>query len=224
MSDVPLSRHLLGAGLTVEAINDVASWKRRTYAQGIPFRLTSAQPRVLERGWVFAGMTLPSGRRQEVHLFLPGDFIDLSDSMSKTFDLNPASSAIVADVPENASGRPEFQAFTAQGRVTKDALMFAHALRLGGFDAIGRIAHFLLETECRLRASASEHSPVLGWPLRQTHIADYLSLGSVHVCRTLLKLKSAGLADVSRGLRIYDRKGLADIFSATRREALATAS
>lgn len=223
MGHGPVSTHLLGAGLPLSAIHDVALWKRGEYAAGLPFNLRDTQPRMLERGWVFAGVTLPDGRRQELHLFLPGDFVDQLGCVDAGYDLIPASPVVIVDIPKSVSSRAEFQDFKAREQAMKDAIMLAHTLRLNRLDAIGRISHFLLETERRLRVLAGDNSPVLGWPLRQTHIADYLALSSAYVCRTLLKLKAAGLADVTRGLRIYDRQRLADVFDPARKKALAKA-
>lgn len=212
MSDRTVSQKLLSAGVPVGVLVDIAAWKRTTHARGENFQLDDARPRILESGWVFAGVTMPDGGRQEFHLFLPGDLMDPLALDLQAFDFNPASPSVIVKVPEHVCAQAKFKDLGAAERTATRAAMRRHAVRLDCLDGPGRIAHFLLETEGRLRRATREAGPVLNWPLRQPHIGDYLSLSSAHVCRTLNKLKLAGLADVTRGFRLYDKERLRAVF------------
>ena len=97
------------------------------------------------------------GLRQLVAFHVPGDFVDLHGYPLKTLDHNVATltSATLATVPHQA-----LESIEREAPVLARKLWFATLLdaaihrawlfRLGRLDGIGRVAHFLCETNARL--------------------------------------------------------------------------
>ena len=173
---------------------------------------------VLE-GWLIQHRILEDGRRQILDFALPGAVIGYRTQPQApfAFSAEAITNAEVAIIPLN--------------RVTdmirsgsENALTLLEAVNealLGAFDTltdIGRrtaresVAHFLLRMDRRIRRSTgSDGRGGLPFPLSQEHIGDALGLTSVHVCRTLSKLRSEGLVETGRGrLRIVDIDALSE--------------
>ena len=89
--------------------------------------------------------------------------------------------------------------------------MFDTLTDVGRRTAREAVAHFLLRMSRRIRALENTNAEdAVSFPLRQEHIGDALGLTSVHVCRTLGKLRKDGLVEVGQGrLRIIDAGALA---------------
>ena len=82
--------------------------------------------------------------------------------------------------------------------------------RLGRLESTGRLAHFLCETYARLTATGRVEDGSFDFPLTQQDMGEACGLTSVHINRTVRRLREAGLAEVGKGqVRILDFPGLA---------------
>lgn len=157
-------------------------------------------------------MDARDGYRQLVAYQVPGDFVDLHGYPLKRLDHDVAtlSESRVALVPhdrldEIVRDYPNLARLLWFSTLLDAALHREWIFRLGRLDAVGRIAHFLCETHDRMAATGRAQGGVYALPLTQQDIGEACGLTSVHVNRTLRKLREDGLADVTRGkVRIID--------------------
>ena len=75
---------------------------------------------------------------------------------------------------------------------------------------MGRLAHFLCETYCRMKAVGLGQDGEYELPLTQQDLGEATGLTSVHVNRVVRRLREEGLAIVARGrVQILDVTRLA---------------
>ena len=78
-----------------------------------------------------------------------------------------------------------------------DAAMHrAWLFRLGRLDAMGRVAHFLCETNARLRAVGLSDGRRFALDLPQNDLAEICGVTSIHMNRILRQLREEGLCVV----------------------------
>lgn len=136
------------------------------------------------------------GLRQLVAVHVPGDFVDLHGYPLKVLDHDVATmtAATVAIVPHSALDEI-MVAMPAMARklwfatLIDAAIHRAWLFRLGRLDAIGRVAHFLSETNARLISAGLSDGRRFALGLTQTDIADICGLTNVHVNRVLRSLR-----------------------------------
>jgi CRP/FNR family transcriptional regulator len=180
---------------------------------------TSDNLYVVLSGWLFLHRILEDGRRQILDFSLPGAVLGYHAQPETpfTFSAEAITNAEVAVVPISRV-RDLLYSGSACAITLLEA---ANESLLGAFDTltdVGRrtareaVAHFLLRMSRRIRALANTSAEdAVSFPLRQEHIGDALGLTSVHVCRTLGKLRKDGLVEVGQGrLRIIDADALAE--------------
>ncbi|MEH3048030.1 Crp/Fnr family transcriptional regulator [Sphingomonas adhaesiva] len=162
-------------------------------------------------------MDARDGFRQLVALQVPGDFVDLHGYPLEMLDhdVGTLSEARVAIIPHGRidamlRDMPHLTRLLWRSTLLDAALHREWIFRLGRLDAAGRVAHFLMETHHRLQAVARTHDGQFALPLTQQDLGEACGLTSVHVNRTLRRLREDGLAEVARGtVRITDAIGLA---------------
>lgn len=173
---------------------------------------------VVLSGWLFLHRILEDGRRQILDFALPGAVLGYHADPDKPFKFSAEAitNAEVAAIPISCVG----DLLSRGSSCAMILLEAANESLLGAFDTltdVGRrtareaIAHFLLRMSRRIRALARTNAEdAVSFPLRQEHIGDALGLTSVHVCRTLGKLRNDGLVEIGQGrLRIRDEDALA---------------
>ncbi len=69
--------------------------------------------------------------------------------------------------------------------------------RLGRLNALGRVAHFISETNCRLVATGMSDGRAFRLPLTQTDICEACGLTNIHVSRMLRELRDRGAATMT---------------------------
>jgi CRP-like cAMP-binding protein len=139
------------------------------------------------------------GLRQLVGLYLPGDFIDLPSYALGYLEHDIASltQASVAIVPHDRIR--ELVEQPALGRKLWFATLLDAAIhrvwlfRLGRLDAMGRVAHFLCETNARLRAVGLSDGHRFPLDLTQNDLAEICGVTSIHMNRILRQLREDGL-------------------------------
>jgi len=142
------------------------------------------------------------GLRQFVGLHIPGDFVDLP-SYALTYlehDISSVTQARVAIVPHE-----RMHALVADTDLARklwfstllDAAMHrAWLFRLGRLDAMGRVAHFLCETNARLSAVGLSDGTRFALDLTQNDLAEICGVTSIHMNRILRQLREEGLCVV----------------------------
>jgi CRP/FNR family transcriptional regulator, anaerobic regulatory protein len=161
--------------------------------------------------------TLEDGRRQVINFLFPGDFIGLQAGiMGEMKHSVDASTRMVLCVFNRADLWNVFKAHPGRAYdLTWIAAVEEHFLgetlaALGQRSASQRIAWALLRLHHRLRAVGLERAGAVPLAFRQQDLADALGLSLVHTNKTLMHLRTAGLARWSNGqLEIQDRARLA---------------
>jgi CRP-like cAMP-binding protein len=174
---------------------------------------------LLRDGWAFRSKFLPDGRRQVLGYLVPGDFVGMRASLLEFAD-DTVEALTDCEIASFALDRV-FEACRAHPRVVmalmwssarEQSILSEHVMNIGRRTALERISHFFLELRDRLHlvGEADEHSFEL--PLTQELIADTLGLSTVHVNRTLQKLRKRDLIELEDG-RVYipDIQALADL-------------
>jgi CRP-like cAMP-binding protein len=140
------------------------------------------------------------GLRQLVAIHVPGDFVDLHAYPLKVLDHDVATmtAATVAIVPHSAldailADRPELGRKLWFSTLIDAAIHRAWLFRLGRLDAMGRVAHFLCETNARLLSAGLSDGRRFALGLTQTDLAEICGLTNIHVNRVLRQLREEGL-------------------------------
>lgn len=164
----------------------------------------SAVNLILE-GWACRYKVLEDGRRQIVSFFVPGDLSDLNIFVLRRMDYSLAAvtPTIVAEISrdmldEIADGHPRvIQAFWWDTLVNA-SIQREWTLSLGQRNAAERLAHLFCELFTRLRSVGLTNGDSCDFPLPQTALAEAAGLSPVHVNRTLMALREAGLLSLGR--------------------------
>jgi CRP-like cAMP-binding protein len=155
--------------------------------------------------------TMPEGTRQIMALHIPGDFCDLHSFVLKKMDHGIAAieRCKVAKIPH-----PKVQEITeCYPRLTRalwwdiaiDAAIHREwMISMGRRDAYQQIAHLFCELLLRLQSVGFADGNSYELPLTQADLGDVFGLSTVHVNRTLQKLRTEGLI-ISKGKRVTVR-------------------
>ncbi len=136
------------------------------------------------------------GLRQLVAVHVPGDFVDLHGFPLKVLDHDVATltAATVAIFPhsrieEITRDWPRLTRKLWFATLIDAAIHRAWLFRLGRLDAVGRVAHFLCETNARLMAVGLSDGRQFELPITQSDLGEICGLSNVHVNRVLRHLR-----------------------------------
>ena len=160
------------------------------------------------------------GDRQLVSIQVPGDFVDLHGYPLKVLDHDVATLTEVRG--GRCSGTADLDTLVAERPALTRKLWFSTLLdaaihrewifKLGRLPSHGRVAHFLCETDLRLRAVGLSDGGRFQLPLTQPDVAEICGLTSIHVNRVMRDLRERGLCTFRGGIvEIHDLPGLARI-------------
>ena len=151
-------------------------------------------------------MDARDGFRQLVALQVAGDFIDLHGFPLEVLDhdvgtLTESRIAVFphARIEALMERMPHLARWLWRSTLLDAALHREWIFRLGRLDAVGRVAHLLTEIYFRLAAVGRAGDMSFPLALTQQDLGEACGLTSVHVNRTLRRLREEGLADFSRG-------------------------
>jgi CRP-like cAMP-binding protein len=137
-----------------------------------------------------------NGLRQLVAIHVPGDFVDLHAYPLQTLDhdvatMTAATVAIVRHEQLDAiiEEQPQLGRKLWFSTLIDAAIHRAWLFRLGRMDAMGRVAHFLCETNARLFSAGLSDGRRFALPLTQSDIAEICGLTNVHVNRVMRQLR-----------------------------------
>jgi CRP-like cAMP-binding protein len=172
---------------------------------------------LLVEGFLCRFMDDRKGLRQLVAFHVPGDFVDLHGYPLQTLDhgiaaLTDAKLAMVPheDLATIERDMPELARKLWFATLLDAAIHRAWLFRLGRLDAVGRVAHFLCETNARLVLSGLSDGRSFSLGLTQTDLAEICGLTNVHINRVMRKLREERLCTFrSSAVQIEDPQRLA---------------
>lgn len=186
------------------AVERVEMLPARTVIQrrGEPVRYST----LLLDGTIARYMDARDGFRQLVALQVPGDFVDLHGYPLGRLDhdVGTLTASQVALVPHAridaiVAEHPALARLMWRSTLLDAALHREWIFRLGRLDAAGRIAHFLAETYWRMAVVGRVADQSYALPLTQQDFGEACGLTSVHVNRTLRRLREEGVVEIARG-------------------------
>jgi CRP-like cAMP-binding protein len=160
-----------------------------------------------------------NGGRQIMSIHMKGDLVDLQNSLLGSADHNVQmiTAGTVALIPVQAIREIAFE-FPAIGmamwyETLVEASIFREwILNIGRRDAFTAVAHLLCEFALRMEVAELGESVNYELPFTQDQLADAVSLTSVHVNRTLMRLEEEGhIRRSKRRIQIDDWQKLAKV-------------
>jgi len=174
---------------------------------------------LLLKGCACASVTLPNGRRQIVHIILPGDFCDLARVFSNDTGLDIRATTVCTIA--RASGEtlramlatyPSIALALWERTVQELNLLRTSVACIGQLSAPARTAHLLCEIFLREREAGLCRDGECPFTLTQADLAEALGLSVVQVNRILQDFRAAGFLSLTmRILQIKDFAQLASI-------------
>ena len=201
-------------------LDTLANAKQRQYAPRedvIREGEHSPENHLIISGFACRYKLLEDGARQIMAFLVPGDLCDAEIFILKEMDhsICVLSPSLVAAIPGETMrdlliNRPGIALALWWGTLQDEGVLRARLTDIGRRDARQRIAHILYEVLVRLRVVGATSDDSFDWPATQTDLADATGLTTVHVNRTLQRLREEGLIAFKGGrrLRVLDRAGL----------------
>lgn len=160
---------------------------------------------------------IPDGTRQIVAYLVPGDFCDLHVFILKAMDHSIAtlSRCKVIDIPRprvlELTERPALARALWWATLVDEATLREWLVNIGTREAPERIAHLLCELHLRLKTVGLANGNSYELPVTQGELGDTVGLSTVHVNRSLQKLRDAELITLKgKHLVILDAKRLGE--------------
>ena len=156
---------------------------------------------------------LANGARQVIGFALPGDIVGFPRGTVHTTDCDVLVAGQVTSLSALAlscSARdPELHRRLVRAAVQEIGTLQDHIMILARNSARERVASFLLAMARRVRP-AGRPAARIALPMRRSDIADHLGLTVETVCRTLTRMRKAGIIalDGAYVVVILDRAGL----------------
>ena len=175
---------------------------------------------LLLRGWGYRYSLLRNGNRQIFGYLLPGDLCDVHVFMVDKIDhsIGLLSDAQVVTIPATEmldliNRFPKIERALWIATLVTEATMRQWVVNIGQRDAFERIGHLFCELWQRMRAvGLVNETDQFELPLTQAELADTVGLTSVHVNRTLQRLREAELITLNKGrLTILNPERLAEL-------------
>lgn len=186
---------------------------------GLPYRLAKIDPGaylvregdkaenciVLLSGFAYRSKVTGGGARQILSIHLRGDLVDLQNSILVQADhsVQALTGAEVAYIPHHAildvaTAYPAVAQALWRDTLVDSSVFREWILNVGQRDARQRIAHLLCELALRQEEAGLCEGPNYEWPMTQEQIGDATGLTSVHVNRTVQRMRIDGLISTSK--------------------------
>ncbi len=163
---------------------------------------------------------LAGGRRQILGYLIPGDLCDIHFAIANRPDYSVVltGGSSVARIPtwkisELMQRYPAVNRALSLASLVDAVILREWLLSVGQRDALQKLCHLFCEMAMRLEAIGGMNDDgSFELPVNQVTLADTLGLTSVHINRTLQRLRNEGLIRLChRRLAILDRERLATI-------------
>ncbi|HEX2257132.1 MAG TPA: Crp/Fnr family transcriptional regulator [Afifellaceae bacterium] len=172
--------------------------------------------RLVLEGFAFRYKMLPDGQRQITGYLVPGDFCDLHVWILGEMDhsIGTLTRCTIVEVPgetinELTARYPRIARALWWATLVEDAVTREALVGMGQRPADRQLAHFLCELLLRLQAVGRASETSYEFPVTQEDLGDTLGLSTVHVNRTLQKLRDDGLITLrGKALTIPDPDAL----------------
>jgi CRP-like cAMP-binding protein len=216
-SDSPLIRNLLASGwITDDEIPAISALRTRSVGSQRDIFNEGDEPGeifLLKSGWACRYELLHDGRKQIIHVYVPGDLLGpyTRRATSCACAITDAELYRVSRADIGGLWRRSPALIAAlEGMLAREHALYARRMAtLGRRNAKERMACFLLEIGQRLGRVDLTRDGSFPLPLTQEAIGDTLGMSVVHVNRTLRQLREEGLATVGYGwATIRDFSGL----------------
>ena len=171
-------------------------------------------------GWAYRYKHLANGSRQILAYLIPGDLCDVRIFLFEEMDhsIGLLSDAKVVKIPAadmlNLLDRyPRIERALLWSTLVDESTLREWLLNIGQRDALQRISHLFCELCVRLSVvKMVDSSETFTLPLTQAELADTTGMTTVHVNRSLQRLRNDGLIVAKDGkLTIVDFERLAKI-------------
>lgn len=167
-------------------------------------------------GYAYRQKVVESGARQIMSIHIPGEFVDLQNSLFAKADHNVQSlGASTLAMLSRRDLTALIDQHPAVGRALwldtlVDAAIFREwVVNVGRRDSRTRVSHLICEHVSRLQAVGAGTELEFQFPITQLELADCTGLTAVHVNRVLQDLRQQELIELRNGkLRILDWTGL----------------
>jgi CRP-like cAMP-binding protein len=175
---------------------------------------------MLLEGWAFRYKHLVEGGRQIMAYLVPGDLCHVRFFLFEEMDhsIGLLSDARVAKIPaaemlDVMDRYPRIERALMWATLVDESTLREWLLNIGQRDALQRISHLFCELCVRLNVvKLVEDNKTFALPLTQAELADTTGMTTVHVNRSLQRLRQDGLISTKEGkLTILDFKRLAKI-------------
>ena len=171
---------------------------------------------LLLKGFAFRQKLLRDGSRQIISFHIPGEFVDLQNTLIEIADhnvqsLNRCDAAIIplAALNEIAQARPHIRRAMWIETLIDASVFREWVVNVGRRDSRARIGHLLCELALRLERDGAARDGRFDFPITQEQLADATGLTAVHTNRTLQSLRREGLIQLTGGmLKVIDGEGL----------------
>lgn len=147
-------------------------------------------------GWLVVSKSTKDGQRQIVDFVLPGEVFDPSsaEKQRSSADLTALTRATVSVIPQAGwhdllQSHPELQKVLNRRTAASYARIAERLLRIGKAPAEARIAYAICELCLRSTELGLVDGNEFHLPLTQQVLGDFVGLSSVHVSRTLRRLR-----------------------------------
>ncbi|SFV37289.1 cAMP-binding domain of CRP or a regulatory subunit of cAMP-dependent protein kinases [Devosia crocina] len=215
-----LSKLIAGSLMGGETIARIMGlpWIRTSIARGDKVS-TGVDIAIIGTGWAARYREIEHDAKQMLSLHVPRDlcsyqFLDGRSQANSLYALTPMTvwTLKAEELLRPGVWREDFAMAVLAALATDKAISEEHLVSLGSRTALGRMAHLIAELQWRLSPSQPPQTSVIDFPLSQPRLAEYLSLSSVHVNRTLQALRRDGVIRTSsRNLTILDQPRLETI-------------
>lgn len=176
----------------------------RHYTRGTDLVSEGDEPvavNLLLEGWAYRYKSMTDGSRQIMAYLLPGDLCDVQIFLFEEMDhsIGLLSDALVAKIPATEmldlmDRYPRIERALLWGTLVDEATLREWLLNVGQRSALQRLAHLFCELCVRLRVvKLVEENNTFILPLTQAELADTTGMTTVHVNRSLQRLRRDGL-------------------------------
>ena len=209
----PLTSEEIGALRTLHSAAHAMRRGQHIVAQG----RRCAGVWLLADGFALRQKVLTGGKRQVLHVALPGDMVGYPSCFFERalFSVVALTDAVVCpltfvELTELFEAHPRLALALFRSSAGEAAMYGERLAAVGRRGALERVAHFILEMAHRLHGVEIGDGISFRMPLTQEQIADILGLSPPHVSRMLRRLREEGLLEAADSeLRLIDRAGLA---------------
>lgn len=167
-------------------------------------------------GWAARYKWINGGSRQITAFLIPGDFCDIHVAVLGRMDhgivaLTRCKVAYIDSIEMDRLTMENNRLTRAMwwGTLVDEAVLRQWVVNVGRRDAYERVAHVLCELHARMKMVDLVKNDHLALPITQEDLADATGLTSVHINRTLQRLRRDNLIELGGGmLNVLDVRAL----------------